>query len=75
MQSIAALVLLSIGSGAVKGFAVTLTIGIITSLFTAFMVTRALVNFIYGDRGRGRRLTSISIGVNFKKMALKQNRQ
>jgi preprotein translocase subunit SecD len=42
----------------VKGFAVTLIIGISASLFTAIMVTRALVNLIYGRR---LRLTQISI--------------
>lgn len=62
---IAAVVLLSIGSGPVKGFAVTLTIGILTSLFTAVMVTRAIVNFVYGRR----KLTSISIGMNLKRIA------
>jgi len=52
-----AIILFSIGSGPVKGFAVTLAIGIVTSMFTAIMGTRALVNLIYG----GRKLTSISI--------------
>ncbi|WP_235041355.1 protein translocase subunit SecD [Vreelandella profundi] len=45
-----AIILFSIGSGPVKGFAVTLSIGILTSLFTALMVTRAMVNLIYGSK-------------------------
>jgi len=52
---IAAIMLFGIGSGPVKGFAVTLTIGIITSLFTAVSCTRMMVNFIYGQR-RGAKL-------------------
>jgi preprotein translocase subunit SecD len=52
---IAAIMLFGIGSGPVKGFAVTLTIGIITSLFTAISCTRMMVNFIYGQR-RGAKL-------------------
>ncbi len=55
---LAAIVLFALGAGAVKGFAVTLTIGILASLFTAIMVTRALVNLIYGRRAR---LNKISI--------------
>lgn len=47
---IAALVLFSFGTGPVKGFAVTLSLGIISSMFTAIMVTRGLVNLIYGGR-------------------------
>ena len=45
-----ALILYAIGTGPIKGFAVTLSIGIITSIFTAIMVTRSLVNFFYGYR-------------------------
>jgi preprotein translocase subunit SecD len=45
-----AVILYSIGTGAVKGFAVTLSIGIITSMFTAIMGTRAIVNLMYGGR-------------------------
>ena len=52
-----AIILLSIGSGPVRGFAVTLAVGIVTSMFTAIMVTRALINLIYG----GRKLESIKI--------------
>jgi preprotein translocase subunit SecD len=47
---IASLVLFSFGTGPVKGFAVTLSIGIITSMFTAIVVSRAVINLIYGDR-------------------------
>jgi preprotein translocase subunit SecD len=54
---IAALVLFSFGTGPIKGFAVTLSLGIISSMFTAIMVTRAIVNLIYG----GRRLKSLSV--------------
>ena len=55
-----AVVLFTIGTGPVKGFAVTLMIGIITSMFTAIVGTRALVNLIYGRR---RDLRSLSIGI------------
>ena len=47
---IAAIVLLSFGTGAIKGFAVTLSIGIVSSMFTAIMGTRAVINLIYGGR-------------------------
>ena len=47
---IAALILYIIGTGPVKGFAITLSIGIVTSMFTAIMCTRAMVNLIYGNR-------------------------
>jgi preprotein translocase subunit SecD len=47
---LAAIVLFSLGTGPVKGFAVTLSIGIITSMFTAIVGTRAVVNLIYGGR-------------------------
>ena len=52
-----AIILLSIGSGPVRGFAVTLAVGIVTSMFTAILVTRALVNLMYG----GRKLESLKI--------------
>ena len=45
-----AVILYAIGTGPIKGFAVTLSIGIVTSVFTAIFVTRSLVNFIYGYR-------------------------
>jgi preprotein translocase subunit SecD len=47
---IAAVVLYSFGTGPIKGFAVTLALGIATSLFTALLGTRAVVNLIYGRR-------------------------
>jgi len=52
-----AIILLSIGSGPVRGFAVTLSVGIVTSMFTAIMVTRAIVNLMYG----GRKLEGLKI--------------
>lgn len=52
---IAAIVLFAFGSGPVKGFAVTLSIGIVSSMFTAILGTRGIVNLIYGGR-RGVRL-------------------
>jgi preprotein translocase subunit SecD len=51
---IAAVVLLSFGTGPIKGFAVTLSIGILTSMFTAIMGTRAVINLIYGGRRSAR---------------------
>ncbi|UYZ69352.1 protein translocase subunit SecD [Moraxella bovis] len=54
-----AFILFAIGTGPVKGFAITLAIGIITSLFTAIIVTRALMQLWYGNR---KNLTKISIG-------------
>ena len=54
---IAAIVLFSFGTGPIKGFAITLSIGIITSMFTAIMGTRALVNLTHG----GRNLSKLSI--------------
>jgi len=52
-----ALILFSIGTGPVKGFAVTLAIGIATSMFTAIVGTRAIVNLVWG----GKRLNKLSI--------------
>lgn len=54
---IAAIVLFSFGTGPIKGFAVTLSLGIVTSMFTAIMGTRALVNLFHG----GRRLQKLAI--------------
>jgi len=54
---IAAVVLFSFGTGPIKGFAVTLFIGILTSMFTAILGTRAVINLIYG----GRRLEKLAI--------------
>ena len=45
-----ALILLAFGHGPIKGFAVVLTLGIITSMFTAITVTRAMVNLMFGGR-------------------------
>ena len=59
-----AVVLFTIGTGPVKGFAVTLMIGIATSMFTAIVGTRAIVNLIYG----GRTVRALSIG-NYAKAA------
>jgi len=52
-----ALILYAIGTGPVRGFAVTLSLGIITSMFTAIIFTRALVNLTYG----GRKIKKLSI--------------
>jgi preprotein translocase subunit SecD len=43
-------ILFAMGTGPVKGFAVTMSLGIFTSMFTAIMVTRAMINLIYGGR-------------------------
>ena len=53
---IAAFVLFLFGTGPVKGFAVTLSLGIVTSMFTAIMGTRSVINLIYGGRKRVRKL-------------------
>ena len=55
---IVAIILYAVGTGPIKGFAVTLSVGIITSMFTAIMGTRALVNLFYG----GRKVKKLSIG-------------
>jgi len=55
---IVAVILYAIGTGPIKGFAVTLSVGIVTSMFSSIMGTRALVNVIYG----GRRVRALSIG-------------
>jgi len=55
---IVAVILYAVGTGPIKGFAVTLSVGILTSMFTAIMGTRALINLIYG----GRRVRKLSIG-------------
>ena len=54
---IAAIMLFGFGTGPIKGFAVTLSIGIVTSMFTAVTGSRALVNLIYG----GRKLQTLSV--------------
>ena len=53
------MILFSLGSGVVKGLAITVTVGLITSMFTAITGTRAVVNLIYGQRS----LKRISIGI------------
>jgi preprotein translocase subunit SecD len=60
---IVAVILFAVGTGPVKGFAVTLSLGIITSMFTAIMLTRALANIVYG----GRQVSQISIGFGVNK--------
>ncbi|AIT10190.1 preprotein translocase subunit SecD [Candidatus Francisella endociliophora] len=57
---IVAVILFFVGSGVVKGFAITLMIGIVTSMFTAVTVSRAMTNFVYGKR---KKLDKISIGI------------
>jgi preprotein translocase subunit SecD len=56
---IAGIALFLFGSGPIRGFAVVLCLGILTSMFSAVMISRALVNLIYGHR---RRLARLSIG-------------
>lgn len=53
-----AVILFAMGSGPVKGFAVTLSIGILTSMFSGLMVSRSIVNLVYG----GRKIEKLSIG-------------
>ncbi|AHE97890.1 protein translocase subunit SecD [Thioalkalivibrio paradoxus] len=55
---IAAVVLFLFGTGPIKGFAITLSIGVVVSMFTAIVVTRAIVNLTYG---RQRRITRLAI--------------
>ena len=47
---IASMILYAIGTGPVKGFAITLSIGILTSMFTAILGTRAIINIMYGNK-------------------------
>lgn len=60
---IAGLALFMFGTGPIKGFAVVHVLGILTSMFSAVLVSRAMVNFIYGYR---RKLTKLSIGQIYK---------
>ncbi|MEE3117806.1 MAG: protein translocase subunit SecD, partial [Pseudomonadota bacterium] len=53
-----AVILFAMGSGPVKGFAVTLCLGILTSMFSGLMVSRSIVNLVYG----GRKIEKLSIG-------------
>ncbi len=55
---IAAIVLFNFGTGPIKGFAVTLSIGIVTSMFTAILGTRTVINLVYGRR---RRISALAI--------------
>ncbi len=55
---IVALILFAVGTGPVKGFAITLAVGILTTLFTAITLTRGIVQLIYGGKSR---LTKLSI--------------
>ena len=54
---LAAVILFAMGTGPVKGFAITLSVGILTSMFTAILVTRLMVNLVYG----GKQLKSVKI--------------
>jgi len=54
---IAAVLLFGLGSGPVRGFGITLSIGILTTMFTAVTVSRAMINYLYG----GRRLEGLSV--------------
>lgn len=60
---IVAVVLYALGTGSVQGFAVTLTIGLLTSMVTAIFFTRAIINLIYGRRAS---LKHLSIGIKVK---------
>ncbi len=52
-----AFILFAVGTGPIKGFAVTLSIGIVCSMFTAITVTRGLVQLVYGRKRRIERLS------------------
>ena len=60
---IAGLALFMFGSGPIKGFAVVLVLGILTSMFSAIFVSRAIVNYVYGNK---RQISKLSIGEIFK---------
>ncbi|MCK4870063.1 MAG: protein translocase subunit SecD [Gammaproteobacteria bacterium] len=60
---IVALVLFALGSGSVKGFAVTLIVGLLSSMFTSIVYTRAVANVVYG----GKHIKKLSIGIKIKK--------
>jgi preprotein translocase subunit SecD len=60
---IAGIALLTFGSGPVRGFAIVHSLGIITSIFSAVFVSRAMVNLVYGSR---KKLQSISVGQIWK---------
>lgn len=54
---LAGVILFAMGTGPVKGFAITLSVGIVTSMFTAILVTRLMVNLVYG----GKQLKTIKL--------------
>jgi preprotein translocase subunit SecD len=56
---IVAVILFAIGTGPIKGFAITLSIGLLTSMLTGIYLTRAMVNFVYGRRT----IKKLSIGI------------
>ena len=60
---IVAVVLFTLGSGTIKSFAITLTIGLITSMITAIFFTRAIINLIYGGKTQPR----LRLGANYKR--------
>jgi preprotein translocase subunit SecD len=66
---IAGIALFAFGSGPIKGFAVVLCLGILTSMFSAVMVSRGLVNLIYGSR---RKLEQVSIGQVWKPVSTRR---
>ncbi|NCT67315.1 MAG: protein translocase subunit SecD [Rhodanobacteraceae bacterium] len=63
---LAALALMTLGSGAIRGFGVTLFIGILTSMFTSVTVTHAITNLVHG---RGKKLKGLSIGSGYTRSA------
>lgn len=67
---IVTMILFALGSGAVKSFAVTLTIGILTSMVTAIFITRGIINLIYGNRAVKR--LSIGLKLPDKNVAKKE---
>ena len=60
---IAGMALFMFGTGPIKGFAVVHVLGILTSMFSAILISRAIVNLIYGYR---RKVTKLSIGQIYK---------
>ena len=66
---IAGIALFAFGSGPVKGFAVVLCLGILTSMFSAIIVSRGMVNLVYGNR---RKLERVSIGQVWKPVSDKR---
>ena len=61
---IVAIILFTLGTGTVQGFAIVLIIGLLTSMITAIFFSRAMVNLVYGSK---RHLQKLSIGINVKK--------